>query len=303
MEILWLILAGAVVGIAEVIPGVSGGTLAVMLKIYDRLIGAISHLRTDFKKSVKFLIPLVIGMGAAILVFSHIISYLLENFPMAVNFLFLGLIVGIIPMLIRKAVVGPFKIYNLLPFAVLFGVMVVIAVLNPDKNAAMPVYRELSLPLVLKLMGTGFVAALCMILPGISGSMMMVIFGMYETVITAVKELNILILLFAGIGMLLGVAFGAKLVEFGLKKFPQATYYGILGLVAGSTITLFQRAGISFATPQGYVALLTLVVGIAVSLFFTSEKSLNATGKSAETAGNGGEEPVPAAAGDEQAED
>lgn len=132
--------------------------------------------------------------------------------------------------------------------------------------------------------------------------MMMVIFGMYATVVGSVKGLivpltnlvgmsgtaeipwqtSLFILLLAGSGMLLGVIFGAKLVEFGLSRFPQATYFGILGLVLGSTITLYRSAGLSFDTAQGFVAIGTLIVGILVSLYFTSEKSLSATAKRVE---------------------
>ncbi len=301
MQFVFILLCGALIGVAEIIPGVSGGTIAVLLNIYDRLIESISHLRKDFKKSIRFLIPLLIGMVLAIAVFSFVITFLQKHYPMALNFLFLGLVIGIVPMLLRRATAGRFKVVNVLPFLVLLGVMVLLAFLNADKDAV-PVYTALTPLLGVKLVVTGFIAALCMILPGISGSMMMVIFGMYATVVGSVKGLivpltnlvgmsgtaeipwqtSLFILLLAGSGMLLGVIFGAKLVEFGLSRFPQATYFGILGLVLGSTITLYRSAGLSFDTAQGFVAIGTLIVGILVSLYFTSEKSLSATAKRVE---------------------
>ena len=114
-----------------------------------------------------------------------------------------------------------------------------------------------------------------MILPGISGSMIMVIFGTYETVVNAVKNLNILVLLPVGIGVLAGLLFGAKLVDFCLRRFPQFTYFAILGLVSGSTIPIFMKAGFTLSVAEGWVALLMLAAGVLVSLFFTSERMQN----------------------------
>ena len=306
MQFFIIVLCGALVGVAEIIPGVSGGTIAVMLNIYDRLIESISHLRRDFKKSIRFLLPLLIGMALAIGAFSFVITYFRTHYRMALNFLFLGLVIGIVPMLLRRATAGRFKVVNLAPFVLLLGLMVLLAFLNSPDKESLPIHSVLTPLLGVQLVVTGFVAAMCMILPGISGSMMMVIFGMYGTVVGSVKGLLVpllglvglsgsadtaeipwqtclFILLLAGTGMLLGVIFGAKLVEFTLARFPQATYFGILGLVLGSTIILYREAGLSFATPQGFVAIGMLLVGILLSLFFTSEKNLAATAKRVET--------------------
>ena len=112
MNFLKNLICGACIGIAEAIPGVSGGTVAVLLKIYDELIGSISKLRKEFKKSILFLIPIVLGMGLGLFGFSHVITYLLENFPMAVNYFFVGLIVGLVPMLLRRSLDGGFRVIS-----------------------------------------------------------------------------------------------------------------------------------------------------------------------------------------------
>ena len=91
MEFAVTILCGVVIGIAEIIPGVSGGTLAVLLNIYDKLIGSISRLTKNLKKNLLFLAPLVLGMGSGIFAFSFVSSFLLEHFTMAVNFFFWAL--------------------------------------------------------------------------------------------------------------------------------------------------------------------------------------------------------------------
>lgn len=271
MNFLKNLICGACIGIAEAIPGVSGGTVAVLLKIYDELIGSISKLRKEFKKSILFLIPIVLGMGLGLFGFSHVITYLLENFPMAVNYFFVGLIVGLVPMLLRRSLDGGFRVSSFWPFLVMLGVMAALAFLPGESAESAGLITEMDVPTGIRFFFCGIIAAVCMILPGISGSMMMVIFGVYDSVIKAVSTLNIPVLIPVGLGALVGILFGAKLVDFFLRRFPQATYFGILGLVLGSLLSLFQKAGFDFASPQGAAAIFTLAAGVAISLFFTKE--------------------------------
>ena len=271
MNFLKNLICGACIGIAEAIPGVSGGTVAVLLKIYDELIGSISKLRKEFKKSILFLIPIVLGMGLGLFGFSHVITYLLENFPMAVNYFFVGLIVGLVPMLLRRSLDGGFRVSSFWPFLVMLGVMAALAFLPGESAESAGLITEMDVPTGIRFFFCGIIAAGCMILPGISGSMMMVIFGVYDSVIKAVSTLNIPVLIPVGLGALVGILFGAKLVDFFLRRFPQATYFGILGLVLGSLFSLFQKAGFDFASPQGAAAIFTLAAGVAISLFFTKE--------------------------------
>lgn len=272
MTFLRNLFCGAVIGVAEIIPGVSGGTMAVLLGIYDKLIGMISHLKRDFTAAVRFLFPLVAGMGISILALSHLIGYLLAHYPMAVNFFFLGLVLGILPMLLRRANAGGFRAGRAWPVLVTLGVMVLLTLFS-DLGSGSALVTELSLPVFLRFMAVGFLAAVCLILPGISGSMIMVIFGTYDSVIEAIRTLNILMLLPVGIGVLLGLVFGSKMVDYCLRRFPCATYWAITGLVVGSVFPLFLRSGFALPTLQGFVALFTLAAGVAVSLFFTREKA------------------------------
>ena len=109
MKFLVNVLRGAIIGIANIIPGVSGGTMAVVMNIYDQLIGSISKFFRNFKKNLLFLIPILIGAGAGIFLFSLLLGSLLEKYPMPVNFFFLGLILGSIPMLYKRATAEGFK--------------------------------------------------------------------------------------------------------------------------------------------------------------------------------------------------
>lgn len=279
MQFLLNLLRGAVIGVAEIIPGVSGGTMAVLMKVYDKLIGSISHLKKQFKKSVGFLLPLVIGMLAAIVALSHVIQFLLANYPMQVNFLFLGLILGILPMLFRKATEKKVRPAHVVPFFVTLAVMVVLACFYFTTDTS--VVTQMDALQFLRFMAVGFLAAICLMLPGISGSMVMVIFGIYSSVIAAVSSMHLVILVPVAIGILLGLAFGSKGIDFCLRHFPQPTYFAICGLVLGSAISLVQRAlypdaaGKALSLPGGgaiVASLITLAVGIGISLLFTSDR-------------------------------
>ena len=135
MDFLSRMLKGLVVGVANIIPGVSGGTMAVVMGIYDKLIGAVSDLRRDFKNSVIYLFPIGVGALLGILLFSYLIEYLLANFTMPTNIFFLGLILGSIPMIYRRATREKLKKVSLLPFAASFAVMIVMTLLQNVTDA------------------------------------------------------------------------------------------------------------------------------------------------------------------------
>lgn len=274
MQFVRNVVCGAVMGVAEIIPGVSGGTLAVLLGIYDKLIAAISRLRQDPKRNLWFLFQVVLGMGASIFALSYVIRFLLEHYPMAVNFFFLGLIVGIIPMLTRRAVKGGFRPGSLVPFfgmlALMLALVIVPKMLGAEASSA--VVETMSVGVFFRFLAVGALAALCFILPGISGSMIMVIFGIYNSVIAAISKLNILMLLPVAIGVLIGLLGGARLMDVCLKKAPNATYAAILGLVVGSIFSVVDRAGFVLFSVQGAVSIVTLAIGVGVSLLLASEK-------------------------------
>lgn len=263
MHVLYLIVCGMAMGVAEIIPGVSGGTLAVVMNIYDDFVFAIGHFFEKVKKNVLFLLPLVTGMGISILALSHVMSYLLEHFPMEMNFLFLGLLLGVVPMLFKRCTAEKFRPVNIFPFLILLAVMVATAVvpLLLGHESAAAVLREMTAPTFFRFVGVGALAALCFILPGVSGSMMMTVFGIYASVITAIKELHLIMLLPVAIGGLCGLLFGARLIGYCLKRFPQGSHFAILGLVVGSAAPLIVNSGFRLMTVHGALSLAIMVIG------------------------------------------
>src|SRR5699024_9823776 len=169
---------GFIMGTSDLIPGVSGGTIAVILGIYDELIASINKLFSkDWAKQLPFLIPLGIGMGAALKVLSGGMDWLLSHYPEPTYFLFLGLIIGLIPCLFKEAdaaISFQTKQYVLLVIGI-----VLIALLLPFKDANEgAAIAELTTSTYMLLFVGGFLASAAMILPGISGSMVFLILGL-----------------------------------------------------------------------------------------------------------------------------
>lgn len=229
---------GAVIGAAMIIPGVSGGTIAVLCNIYDKLISAISDLRRDFKNSFMFLLPIVLGAICAVAAIFYPLKLLFEVAPFPTVMLFLGLMLGGVPKLFKDGAKNGFKKINiisvLLPLAAVVGICFIPSLGEADLTAAMPVWGYFVLILV------GAVASCALVVPGVSGSMLLMIFGYYNSILNTVTALktdfghSLLVLALFALGILIGFFSIAKLMKLLLKKFPRGTFWAIFGFVIGS---------------------------------------------------------------------
>lgn len=235
-------IAGLVFGLANVIPGVSGGTMAVVFGIYERLINLIANFRTQWKKDLGFIIPLGLGAGIAILAFGKVMDWVLTYYPALANSFFVGVIAGSLPMLVKKTWQNAsgewkFSAANILPMLVTLAVMLWMTFSTQSDAAAKEITFSLGSALMMVLYGA--IATACMIIPGISGSFVMVMMGAYGAVINAVATLNLPLLLPFGVGALIGLFGCAKLIRFLLSKYEMPTYSAILGFVIGSIPAVF----------------------------------------------------------------
>lgn len=207
------IFKGLLIGASDVVPGVSGGTIALLVGIYERLIEAINGLLTkDWKKHVIFLIPVGLGMGIAILTLSHLLSWLLEVFPQPTFFFFLGLIFAIIPTLLAEV---EYKTNFRVPHYVLLLIATAAVAATGfvgDKETA--VMTNLTLGDYLFLFLAGWLASSAMILPGISGSMVLLLMGVYVTAIDAIKTFNLPVIFVVGFGVVIGLLLTSKLIRY-----------------------------------------------------------------------------------------
>ncbi|MDE5415027.1 DUF368 domain-containing protein [Alkalihalobacterium chitinilyticum] len=270
------IFRGMMIGISDLVPGVSGGTIAVILGIYDRLIAAISgFFSKKWKDYLGFLIPLAIGAILAVFLLSRLIKWLLEFYPQPTYFFFLGLIGGIIPYLFSKIdYKNTFK-----PAHYLVLVVSSIAIGSTTffvERESHTIIETVTASSGLVFFFSGWIASMAMLLPGISGSFVLLLLGVYHSVIHAVAELNLLIILIVGAGVGVGLIVSSKIIRFLLKTLPVFTYAFIIGMVIGSIVVIFP--GIENNIMLLIVSVVTFIAGFFVATFF-GKMETNRNGK------------------------
>ncbi|MGL5085829.1 MAG: DUF368 domain-containing protein [Clostridium sp.] len=236
------IIKGIVIGVSNIIPGVSGGTMAVVLGIYDKIISSATGFFKDWKKNSLFLGQLAIGAGIGILAFSKVITFLFESYPKQTNLFFIGLILGSAPLIYKKATEEKVNKTNYIWFVIAFIALAVMGVMR-EPTSVDTVIGTLTVGTCISLVMSGFIAAATMILPGVSGSLVLMMIGMYNPILNAVSDFNIPALALVAVGVLLGFITMAKIIEMLFKKYPQTAYFAILGLIIGSVFGIYQGFG------------------------------------------------------------
>lgn len=293
MELITKLLRGVIIGVANIIPGVSGGTMMVSMGIYDTLIHCITHLFKEFKKSVLTLLPYIIGMLVGIVALASLLKYLFANHALPTSTAFIGLILGGLSPLVQKIAHKKLGVVSVLLFVLFFAGIVVMAltgdISNPDSIT--PTFGNMLLLLVM-----GVIASATMIIPGVSGSMVLMLMGYYTPVINAVDAFKnavfafdfgamvqpFLVLFPFGIGVLLGIFGVAKLIEWLLSRFPTQTYCAVLGLVLSSPVAILLRTDMTGVTVVTVlVSLVSFAVCFVASMWLAKHSNGDAPEKSA----------------------
>ena len=280
----WILdmLRGAVIGVSNIIPGVSGGTMAVSMGIYDRIIYAVNNLRKQFKKSFLSLLPILIGVLIGLFAFAALIGRLLgtdaAEIPLTrlpTNFAFIGLILGGLPAIYKRVNMKQAGAAGIALFFIFLALVVVLPLLSPPEARAV----DPSVGTALLMIPLGAIASSTMVIPGISGSMILMLLGYYNSVINAMNALrdgdwSSLVILFPYvIGLLIGIVFIARLMNFLLKKHAALTFSAIFGLVIGSPIALLIQNQDCFplATAGNWIAcVVCLLAGFAMAWFMST---------------------------------
>ena len=276
------ILRGAVMGVSNIIPGVSGGTMAVSMGIYDRIIFAVNNLFKQFKKSFREILPILIGVLIGLFAFAALIGTLLgtksDEIPITrlpTNFAFIGLILGGLPAIYKRVNMKDAKLPGVILFLVFLALVVVLPLLNPPEARTV----DHSIGTILLMIPLGAIASSTMVIPGVSGSMIMMLLGYYNSVINAMNDLrggdwsSLAILLPYVVGLILGIVFIAKLMNFLLKKYAALTFCAIFGLVIGSPVALLMqnRECFALANAGNWIAsIVCLVIGFAIAWFMST---------------------------------
>ena len=275
---------GVAFGITETIPGVSAGTIAIILGFYHELIEAINNFTSDYKKYLRFLLPLALGVAAGVLTFSSITHYLLTNYSFPTMAFFIGLIVGIIPLIYAKIKDSSWRASQVaLVICPMLFVMVIShlrgeAAVNPEE-----IINYIDWRFMLFIFFSGILAAAALVIPGISGSFVLLLLGIYPLAIYCVSQLRFLltdvtnlslmldisrVLVPLGFGVIIGGLSTARLIEKLLKNHHKTVYSIILGLLVGSVYSLFRdpivyQSGISESAIA--VGVVTFLCGCAAS--------------------------------------
>lgn len=278
MKLVKDILRGIVIGIANAIPGVSGGTMMVSMGIYDDIIYCVTHLFKQLKKSILTLLPYVIGMAVGIVGLAYFIEAMYAHVPFQTSMLFIGLILGGVPVLTEHFKGKKLGFFHILVFFIFFAAIILMEYFGGDgKDVAL----TLDVISLIKLFLVGIVASATMVIPGVSGSMMLMIMGYYNPIINSITSfvsalvagdfatvLRICgILIPFGLGIVLGIFAIAKLIEILLQKCEAFTYCGIMGLVISSPVVILMGVSLAGLSVVSVITgIVALGIGIAIAL-------------------------------------
>lgn len=256
---------GVLIGSTMLVPGVSGGSMAMILGIYEQLIDAVSEFFKDSKRNFIFLLLFIAGAGAGMLLLAKPILSLLESYPKAMGFLFIGAVAGGIPAVYAQSNAKGFAGKNII--YIMIGMLVVgVMSLAETKQLTNEVSGSGYTPVFLIL--AGLVAAAALILPGISVSYLLLVMGLYHELMRAISELDIIFLLPIGVGLFIGIVLLTKGLNFVMSKYPQVSYLMILGFVLGSLVEVFPGMPVG-----GEWIVCALAVGIGFYFIFSLSKS------------------------------
>ncbi|HWR23333.1 MAG TPA: DUF368 domain-containing protein [Feifaniaceae bacterium] len=267
MRFLLKLLKGALIGIAVVIPGVSGGSMAMSMGIYTQIIEFFSAGKGAFKHG-RVLLPYGVGVLIGVGIFSYFIELMFQSFPLQTACLFVGMIAGALPMLLKKVKGAPFRPTHLLLMLGTAALIVLLTVVSQNSGGASML--QPTAPHAVLALGLGFVSAATMTVPGLSGSMLLILLGYFEPLLQYVNgftaalfrldfptllERAVILVPFT-LGVVIGIICMARLVRVLLKRYPLSTYYGIIGLVLASPFTVFYQQRFMEADP------VTMILGV-----------------------------------------
>lgn len=231
----WLtrVIKGIVIALGFILPGISGGVLAAILGIYERMIGFLAHPFKDFKENVLYFIPVAIGMLLGIGLFSYPIEYLLENYQVLVLWSFAGAIIGTVPSLLKESTresdrdkidLAWFWTTFIISGLGLYALNFVVGTLNAS---------------FLNFVFAGALLALGILVPGLSPSNLLLILGLYAPMLTGFKTFDLLGTFFPiGIGAGATLIIFSKMMDYALNNYHSRVYHFIIGIVLSSTLLI-----------------------------------------------------------------
>ena len=262
-------LKGIIVGIGGIAPGLSGSVLLVIFGLYQKTINAIGTLFKKFKENLLFLVPLFLGFGVGVLLFSKVVDYLLINYEMPTRFAFLGLVLGTVPLFYKEVRKEGFslKYYVVIVLAAIGGFILFFF----NKN----LFPQITAPNLFQSIMLGVAVAGSSIVPGVDSAVILSSLGLYELYVSSLANFNLSILIPAGFGLVIGALVISFVMNMFIKKHYTMTFSIIFGLflsiipnVLGDSCTL----EFNFITILSFIL---LIIGFIVSFYLGDIKNNN----------------------------
>lgn len=261
MKSLIHVIKGIFIGISTLIPGMGGGTTALVLGVYHKMIKACSSFFDDIKANFFFLSKLAFGALIGFILVSKFMGSLMDNYYFPIIYLFIGMIFGSVPFIYKKTIVKEKSYKDLIFLLIGFSFLFLISL---SKSSIVDFSTLSGWINYLFLFVAGFITAVAFVLPGMSTSAFLLTLGLYELTIEAINKLQIDYLISLCLGIFIGTILILKLVEKCFEKHPRKTYLLILGFVLGSLIEIYP------GLPQGFdilLSILSFILGFFIILF------------------------------------
>lgn len=270
------IFKGICIGAGAILPGISSGVLCVIFGIYDKLVDSVLGLFHNFKKNFLFLLPIGIGGIIGIVLLGNLLEFFFSTYPMPTRYAFIGLILGSIPLLIKKIhTYRGFHKHYIIYAIIAFGIGLLMVLLekyiessmlfttNTDFTNLLSTTSPLPLNLTLFLIISGFFMSIGIVVPGVSSTLILMCFGVYDTYLEAVSLLSLNFLIPLGIGVILGSLVFLKIIKYLLDHYYLQTFYAIIGFTLGSILVLYVPLTFNL---MGFISILLLI-----SCFYIAE--------------------------------
>ncbi|WP_162297952.1 DUF368 domain-containing protein [Halalkalibacillus sediminis] len=265
---------GMAMGITEVVPGVSGSTVAMILGIYDRLVYSLSILTTNKRKeAIPFLSIFGLGMAIGFVSALFVIDFLLTNYRTPTLMFFVGIIIGFLPYLWKEALYqskGYFELKHYSIIGISFCVVIIGQFIGDINNFDV---NNLSIIDYMFLVSAGFIASIALVLPGISGALILTILGIYEIASDSLMTLRFPIIFAIFLGIFLGVLLTSRLIRYFLKNHFLETYSVMIGLVGGSIFAILNNLNGVVNSQIIIISTISLIAGITLVLILKQNQS------------------------------
>ena len=248
------IIKGIFIGAGAIVPGVSSGVLCVIFGIYEKLLDSVLNFFKDIRHNIKFLFPIALGVGIGVLLFSNILNYLLYEFPIQTKSIFIGLIIGTIPSLIKEVnEKEKFESQNVVYLLIALAIGIITVVLENR----MSIVSNIDGMNIMYLVMCGAIMSIGIVVPGVSSTIILMLLGVYSVYLQSVANLYLPVLIPLGIGLILGSIIVMKLTKKLLENYYAKTFYSIIGFTIGSIFVLL---------PQGMTLIETILCVLCIIL-------------------------------------